>query len=366
MAVTLAGSHFVCADEKATEGKKDKKKRPPPIVSPIFAKDGAVTFLMKAANAQNVQLSGEMVAKNIPFTKGDDGIWSVTLRDIDPGIYGYSFVVDGMKMLDGGNPSAKPMRSPRTSILHVPGDHVFDRKDVPHGTIHHHGYQCKPINRFREIKVYTPPGYEKSQDAYPLLVLQHGHSDSFETWTKYGKAHWILDNLIAQGKAKPMIVVMLDGHPVPESYGGGRSIENTDELETDLIESAMPLVEELYRVKAGSQNRAIAGLSMGGLHSLTIGLRHTDQFGWIGAFSAAVPEPDDAAKLLADGTSVNDNLKLLWIACGKKDFLLKENQRFIGELETAGIKHRWLLTAGGHAWPVWRQYLAEFAPLLFQ
>jgi enterochelin esterase-like enzyme len=124
-----------------------------------------------------------------------------------------------------------------------------------------------------------------------------------------------------------MIVVMLDGHPVPESYGGGRSIENTDELETDLIESAMPLVEELYRVKAGSQNRAIAGLSMGGLHSLTIGLRHTDQFGWIGAFSAAVPEPDDAAKLLADGTSVNDNLKLLWIACGKKDFLLKENQR---------------------------------------
>jgi enterochelin esterase family protein len=132
------------------------------------------------------------------------------------------------------------------------------------------------------------------------------------------------------------------------------------------MDAAMPLVEELYRVKAGSENRAIAGLSMGGLHSLTIGLSHLNQFDWIGAFSAAVPEPEDAAKMLADPNSVNKNLKLLWIACGKKDFLLKENQRFVGELEAAGIKHRWLLTEGSHAWPVWRGYLADFVPLLFQ
>ncbi|MGB7346340.1 MAG: alpha/beta hydrolase-fold protein [Pirellulaceae bacterium] len=353
------------SDDKQ-ESSKEKTKRPSPVTSPTIDDDGSVTFRVQAASAKEVFLTGEMVSGKAALTKGEHDIWSVTLQDIKPGVYGYSFFVDGLQTLDGGNMNLKPMRSPRTSTLHLPGDNAFDFKDVPHGTVHYHGYQSQPINRFREMQVYTPPGYETSSESYPVLILQHGHSDSFATWTAYGKAHWILDNLIASNKAVPMIVVMLDGHPIPESYGAGRSEDNTSELETDLIEVALPMVEKLYRVKSGSNHRAIAGLSMGGLHSLTIGLGHADQFRWIGAFSAAPPTMEATKKILEDTDRLNENVKLLWIACGKEDFLLNENKRFIGQLKESGVQHQWRLTEGNHSWPIWRGYLADFAPLLFR
>ena len=358
--------HQSHAQDKSKEEKEKAKKRPPPVTSPIIHDDGSVTFRTEAHGAKEVFVTGEMVKGKVALELGDDKIWSVTLRDIQPGIYGYGFIVNSVKMLDGGNPALKPMRSPRTSILHLPGDHIYDFKDVPHGTVHQHGYFSKPIKRFRELKVYTPPGYETSDQDFPLLVLQHGHSDSFATWTEYGKAHWILDNLIASKRAVPMIVAMLDGHPIPESYGDGRSMENTNELETDLLQAALPMIRKLYRVKQGRQHSAIAGLSMGGLHSLSIGLAHTDDFAWIGAFSAAVPSVDDSKELLTDATDINRNLNLLWIACGKDDFLLKENKRFVADLRDADINHQWLLTKGNHSWPIWRGYLADFAPLLFR
>ncbi len=351
----------------SSDAAEKTSKRPKPIVSPTIHPDGKVTFRVKAPGAKDVSVSGEMMQGKVAMTKDDDGIWSVTLDAIDPGLYGYSFSIDGVKQIDPGNPALKPMRSLRTSVLHLPGGHDYDfQADIPHGTVHHHAYHSEPIGRFRELQVYTPPGYEIGDAAYPLLVLQHGHSDSFATWVAYGKAHWILDNLIAAGKAEPMIVLMLDGHPIPDSYGNGRSPENTEELRRDLMEVALPMVEEAYRVKPGRENRAITGLSMGGLHSLTIGLNELGTFAWIGAFSAAVPEREAVQAALGDGKKTNSQLELFWIACGKDDFLLGENQKFIAALDEAGIEHQWNLTEGNHSWPIWRGYLADFAPLLFR
>lgn len=346
-------------------GAEKKRSRPAPVVSPTIHDDGSVTFRIQARGAENVSVSGDMLKGKLELVKGGDEIWSGKMDTVEPGLHGYSFTVDGVKMLDPGNPKLKPMRSPRTSLLYIPGDAPWDFKDVPHGTVHYHGYHSRPINRFREMNVYTPPGYETGDESYPVLVLQHGHGDSFATWAEFGKAHWILDNLIAEGKAKPMIVVMLDGHPIPESYGG-RSPANTEELRKDLIEAALPMVEKLYRTKAGRENRAIVGLSMGGGQSLTIGLNEMDTFSQIGAFSAAVPSADAIGDALADAAKTNEQIKLLWIAIGKDDFLLERNTEMTATLDEAGIKYDYTLTEGGHSWPVWRDYLAEFAPLLFQ
>ena len=338
------------------------------MVSPTLHEDGRVTFRIQAPGAEEVFVSGEMAKGKHLMTRGEDGIWSVTLEEIEPGLYGYSITIDGIKQLDPGNPALKPMRSPRTSILHLPGeDHAYDfRADIPHGTVHYHGYHSEPIDRFREMQVYTPPGYETNDESYPLLVLQHGHSDGFGTWVAYGKVHWILDNLIAEGEAVPMIVVMLDGHPIPESYGNGRSSENTRELQLDLIEAVLPFLEEKYRIKPGRKNRAITGLSMGGLHSLTIGLNELKKFSHVGAFSAAIPEVDAISEALDDVEATNAALDLFWIACGRDDFLLDENRAFVQALEEKGIDHDFLLTEGGHSWPIWRAYLEDFAPLLFR
>jgi len=355
-----------CPGVTGAESKNKKRPRPAPVVSPILHDDGRVTFQIQAGSASEVSVSGEMMKGKLPLEKGENGIWKGTLEAVGPGLYGYNFTVDGVRMLDPGNPSLKPMRSPRTSILHLPGDHIFDFQDVPHGTVHAHAYQSGAIDRFREMKVYTPPGYEKGDTEYPLLVLQHGHSDSFATWVEYGKAHWIMDNLIAAGKATPMIVLMLDGHPIPESYGNGRSPENTEELRKDLLEAALPVVEKKYRILPGRDYRAIAGLSMGGLHALTIGLNELDTFSTIASFSGAMPGNGVLESALSDPDSTNQRLNLLWIACGKDDFLLEENEAFIRRLEKSGIEHAWLLTEGGHSWPVWRDYLAKLAPLLFR
>ena len=365
LAALLAGI-FNPDPSAAAEKGRPRGRRPPPVVSPILHEDSRVTFQVQAKDAREVSVSGQMLKGRAMMTRGEHDIWSVTIGPVEPGLYEYSLTIDGFRMVDPGNMQLKPTRSPRTSILHLPGDHAHDFSEVPHGTVHHHAYHSKPIGRFREFQVYTPPGYETGVDRYPVLVLQHGHSDCFATWTVHGKAHWILDNLIAAGKARPMIVVMLDGHPIPGSYGDGRSEANTDELRRDLMEAALPMVEKLYRLKPGREHRAIAGLSMGGLHSLTIGMNALDRFAWVGAFSAAIPRDEAVAPAMSDAVHTNERMKLLWIAIGEEDFLLKENREFVARLNDRGIDHVWRLTEGGHSWPVWRGYLEEFVPLLFR
>lgn len=339
-------------------------QRRPAIESPEIHPDGKVTFRIAAPNAGEVKVNGQLPGGSTAMTKDDDGVWSVTSGPIDPGVWEYSLQVDGLSMVDPGNSWIKPMRSPRTSILHVPADppSILDFREVPHGVVRTHAYHSKSLDRLRHLSVYTPPGYDLHPDtAYPVLHLQHGSGDNQDTWTVHGKAHWILDNLIAEGKAVPMIVVMMDGHAqVP------RGRDNTAYFERDLLEDVMPFVEANYRVKAGSEHRAIIGLSMGGGQSLTIGLNHADRFAWVGGFSASVPREENIGDALADIEKLNDRLKLLWIACGEDDFLLDRNKAFIELLGENKVDHEWYLTKGNHSWPVWRGYLEDVLPRLFK
>ena len=197
-----------------------------------------------------------------------------------------------------------------------------------------------------------------------MLVLQHGSGDQHDTWIAHGKAHWILDNLIADGKAVPMLVLMIDGHP--------RGQQPTDRegaltaFERELLEDAIPLVEATYRVQSESSQRALAGLSMGGAQTLGVGIPHSDRFRWLGCFSGAMPPGDRLQRAIDDKETLNANLKLLWIACGEKDFLIEQNKKLIADLKEKGIQHEWHQTAGDHSWPIWRGYLADFVPKLFR
>lgn len=342
-------------------------RRPPPVRSPEVQADRRVTFRWQAAQATEVVVNGQWTNGRAAMTKGSNNVWSATVGPIEPGVWEYSFQVDGLTTIDPLNPAIKPMREPRTSILHLtrqpPALHDF--QNVPHGVVRQHSYYSKSLGRLRELSVYTPPFYDqKTRAKYPTLYLQHGYGDNQATWTTHGKAHWILDNLIAQERAKPMVVVMMDGHAaIP---GSPSEMTNSIPLfECDLFEAVLPFIEANYRVKSGAANRAIVGLSMGGGQSLTIGLNHLDRFGWVGGFSASVPKAETVAGALANPEATNKKLKLLWIGCGKDDFLLKRNEAFLATLKEKNIRHEWHLTEGGHSWPVWRIYLSEFAPRLF-
>lgn len=303
------------------------------------------------------------------MTRDADQVWSITVPNIKAGVWEYSFIVDGLAMIDPANPSLKPQRNPNTSILHIPGEppNIWDFQDVLHGTVHQQAYLSKALGKQRSLWIYTPPGYEAdTATKYPLLVLQHGSGDCHETWVAHGKAHWILDNLIATGKAKPMIILMIDGHPlgqIPREMIDKRG-QSLNAFKSELFEDGIPLVEKLYRVSLDRENRAIAGLSMGGWQSLSIGMTNLDRFAWIGSFSGAVDE-NEIKTALDDASNTNAKLKLLWIACGEKDFLLERNNQLITKLKAHSVNHEWHLTPGDHSWPIWRNYLAKFAPKLF-
>lgn len=346
--------------------------QPAPLVSPeINAADHSVVFRLKAAKAQDVSVRTQWDKKPMPMTRTEEGVWTATATNVPPGVWEYGFNVDGLSMIDPANPVLKPMRNPTSSILQVPATPPapWDFQDVPHGAVHRHDFLGKAAGRPREMWVYTPPGYESdTSKTYPLLVLQHGSGDNQKTWVEHGKAHWILDNLIAEGKAKPMIVMMLDGHPlgqVPRDAADRRAASMTA-FRSELLDEAMPLLESRYRVSKDREQRAITGLSMGGWQSLSIGLNHLDRFSWIGSFSGAVDE-NEIKPALEDATGTNAKLKLLWIAVGKDDERTRvRNEQLVGILKSKGIKHEWLLTEGDHSWPVWRDYLSKFVPLLFQ
>ncbi len=343
---------------------------PAPLVSPEIQAGKGVTFRFRAPQAKEVVLRGQWTKEAVPMARGDGGVWSASIDAVPPGVWEYSFAADGLNALDPLNPSFKPQREPQKSILHVPSmpSAPWDWQDVPHGTVHQHSYASKALGRARELSVYTPPGYERDGGKkLPLLVLQHGSGDNHQTWVAHGKAHWILDNLIAQGKASPMVVLMLDGHPLGAASRGDAAKRSgaMDAFRRELFEDALPLVESLYRVEKDAAHRAIAGLSMGGAQSLTVGLGSLDRFAWVGAFSAGPPSSDASQAFLADPAAANAKLRLLWIACGKDDFLRQRNEEFIASLKDKGVRHEWLLTEGDHSWPVWRRYLADFAPRLF-
>lgn len=343
----------------------------PASFSPQVGGDGSVTFRVRAAGAGSVEVGGQFGKERVKLARGERDLWSATTAPIAPGVYEYSIFVDGRPSIDPGNPLFKPQREPQSSILHLPATPPapWDWQDVPHGTVHQHGYLSKALGRPRELWVYTPPGYERGMGKkHPLLVLQHGSGDTHQTWVVHGKAHWIFDSLIAAGKARPAIVLMLDGHPlgmVGRDTSPERRFEAMKAFQAELFDDALPLVESLYRLEQGAAHRAIAGLSMGGNQALVTGLNNLDRFAWVAGMSSAIREPAQIEKFLADPGSANSQLRLLWVGCGREDFLVKENDKLDAMLTDRGIRHTYRASDGGHAWPVWRGYLAELAPLLF-
>lgn len=363
-------SLFLCAVFTTTLAFGDSPSPNDPVFSPQIAADNAVTFRLKAPAAKDVTLRAQWTKDKLSLTKGDDGVWSLTAT-VTPGVWEYGFNIDGMGMIDPTNPAIKPQRQPNTSILHLPSTPpaVWDFQNVPHGAVTTHQYQSKALNTQRSCNVYTPPGYSTGTTTYPLLVLQHGSSDNFQTWTTHGKAHWILDNLIAAGKAKPMVILMIDGHPhgmVGRDSNPEKRTAAMEAFRRELFDDALPLVEAQYRVSKEGSQRALAGLSMGGGQTLTVGLTELGKFGYLGAFSAAPPSEAYLPKILDNTEQLNSQVKLLWIGIGKNDFLYKLNQEFIAKFKEKNLRHEFVETEGDHSWPIWRNYLAEFAPKLFQ
>ena len=350
---------------------------PAPVVSPEVHSDGRVTFRFRAPNAKEVSLSLEGAGKDAAMQKDEQGVWSTTTEPLAPDFYGYAFVADGVHLIDPSTPLMKPNLLNTSSQVHVPGPASlpWEVGDVPHGELHHHFYKSGVVGDQRDFYVYTPPGYDpRAKQTYPALYLLHGFSDDASGWTAVGRAHVILENLIAQGKAKPMLVVMPLGYGAPEiltlGFGGFRNTElrdrNFSKFQEALLGEVIPRVESAYLVNKDRNSRAIAGLSMGGSESLLTGLNSVSQFAWIGAFSSG-GLPEDFEKDFAGlDRKANQQLRLLWIACGTDDRLIELNRKLRAWLESKGIRKVDVETPGAHTWMVWRRNLAAFTVLLFR
>jgi enterochelin esterase family protein len=332
-----------------------------------------VTFRVRAPKAAEVTLSGEFMKGSKPLEKSAEGIWSVTVGPIAPEIYYYNFTIDGVKTIDPNNPQVKTGSTPSTisSVLEVRGASpaFYDAQSVPHGEIHTIWYESKSLKVIRRLTIYTPPGYDRSGNTrYPALYLFHGANADETAWTRLGHVNLILDNLLAAGKAKPFIVAMPFGYGVPPGSGAGAPGQNTALFSRDLLEDVIPFVDSHYRIYGDREHRAIAGLSMGGGESLEIGLSHLELFSYVGGFSAALRPAGFSTTyggLTADPAAANRKLRLLWIGCGKDDSLFPAAESFDKFLDSAKIKHTFHQSDGAHTWINWRQYLNEFAPLLF-
>ena len=356
------------------------------LKSTEVSSDHKVTFRIYAPKASEVSVAGDF-GEGGKLTKDEQGVWSITVGPVAPDYYSYTFNVDGVRTVDPKNPLIKQGNTSLDSMFLVPGEQAdFEAtRDVPHGEIRSAWYHSGTLNEARRLHVYTPPGYEGGTDKYPVFYLLHGAGDEDSGWSTIGRAGFILDNLLAQKKAKPMIVVMPNGSlprptnfprntpgatPSPEVRAAMESFQNrfTDELLNNIV----PFVEKNYRVVPGRDNRALAGLSMGGGQTLRVITTHPDQFAYVGIWSAGIFGGNAAdwetrnSEFLAHAGKFNDSVKLLSISIGDKDFLLNASKSLEEALDKHGIKHETHISGGGHTWVNWRHYLNDFAPRLFQ
>jgi enterochelin esterase-like enzyme len=370
----LGFSFRAAAQENKSQTPVRPPQPPPPLVSPEVHADGGVTFRFRDPNALDVKLEREGT-EPVAMQKDDQGVWSVTTAPLVPDYYGYSFIADGERMLDPYNHLLVPNFLTPANAVYVRGNNPWDATDVPHGVIHHHFYKSAVCGDDSDYYVYTPAGYDAAaKKTYPVLYLLHGFSDDASGWTAVGHANVILDNLIAQGKAKPMIVVMPLGYGTMEMIRlGWRAWSHTEVRDKNfanfreaLLAEVMPRVESEYRVARDRNSRAIAGLSMGGSESLLTGLNNLDKFAWIGAFSSG-GIPDDFDKDFPSlDAKVNSQIRLLWVACGTEDHLITVNRKFRDWLKSKSVDHTDIETPGMHTWMVWRRNLVEFTQLLFR
>jgi enterochelin esterase-like enzyme len=386
----------------------------PPIVSPEVTADRMVTFRLNAPQAQGVRVSGgdmpalagggRGAAAGTPspgqMTKGENGVWSVTVGPVDPGAYRYNFNVDGVTVIDPRNSSISESNTNVWSLVNVPGSDVMDTRQVPHGAVATVTYYSTALSKFRRMHVYTPPGYEAGSQKYPIFYLLHGAGDCDDSWTSVGRAGFIFDNLIAAKKMKPMVVVMPAGHTnttptAAPATAAPSAAPPLDDFARDFLTDLMPYAEKNYRVMTDRANRAIAGLSMGGSQTMNVAFHRLEQFAYIGVFSsgatlgggrgaapaapgaAGAPAPPPAAAPAPtawetahladlDDPKLKKGTKLIWLSTGVTDGLIANTRSTVEMLKKHGFAPVFKESPGGHTWINWRNYLIEFAPLLFQ
>jgi enterochelin esterase family protein len=355
----------------------------PQLVSPEVKADNTVTLRFRAPNAQQVTLIGELDGKTYPMTKDEAGVWSATIGPLAPDVYNYQFNVDGVIAMDPVNPAVKLGFGafPPANMFEIPGDEFDDARNVPHGAVRIETYHSKTLGVPRTVWVYTPPGYESGSTRYPVFYLLHGSGNIESSWMLTGRANYILDNLIAEGKTKPMIIVNPLGYArqgvnlAPErpvaaaappagpggAVGGGL-------VGQDLLEDVIPFIEQKFRTLKDADNRALGGLSMGGGQTVAIGFANPDKFHSLVVMSAGGTNVEqNYPAFFKDPAATNKKLKLLWVGVGKDDKLVMTGTMALKEsLTKAAIKHTFRETEGRHEWVVWRHHLREVAPLLFR
>lgn len=360
--------------------------RGPLIVSPQVLPDKKVTFRYLSPSAKDVRLGGgQFGASNVPMTKDSIGIWSVTVGPIKPDIYTYSFTVDGVTVMDPANVDFFPNERFKASLVDVPGftPLIHAMRDVPHGSVNYEYYPSVQ-GTTGTLVIYTPPGYDKDPTKkYPVFYLISGTTDTEETFFKVGRTNVILDNLIAEGKAKPMIIVMPYGNPaarIAEQKGGpkpadpaGResseAMARMQQFEKDIMKNIIPYVDRNYRTIATREARAIGGFSRGGGQTLRTAFRNIDKFAWICCYSAYLPSSEmenSYQSLVSNPANTNKQLKLLWVSVGNEDFLYNSTAEFLNYLTSKKVAYKSLITGGGHTWVNVKTYLAETAQLLFK
>jgi enterochelin esterase family protein len=342
-------------------------------VSPEIHGDHTVTFRLYAPKAAEVLLMGspgilEFIKKPLPLTKDEKGLWSLTVGPLPAGFYTYGYAIDGgLRMPDPSNPNLELRRWGPTSLFIVPSTEnpPFEERRVPHGTVHVEFYDSAYLHSERMVYVYTPPGYEAARQKYPVLYLLHGNGQIEASWTWTGRANVILDNLLAEGKIKPMVVVMPYGHLTREIKTASAETSPNDPaaIEKELMVAVKPLVEGKYRVLTDRGHRAIGGLSMGAAQSLSIGLHNLDQFAYIAAFSGG---GNRAEWEKADPEVLNRKLKVLWLGCGTEDAAYGGVKAMDTLFTQKNVKHVWNESGAGHSWPNWQTYLAKYVQLLFR
>ena len=350
---------------------------PAGVVSPDYHADGSVTFRCQAPNAKVVELDCQMFPQALPMTKDDKGVWSITVTPGKPDIYPYAFVIDGTKIADPNNMFIFPNEGFKYSLADVrdPEPSIQDIQDVPHGKVSYRFYHSNTCGIDRPLTVYTPAGYNPNgNEKLPVLYLIHGMTDTYETWFKVGRVNNIMDNLIAQGLAKRMIIVMPYANPYIEMMRQGLADRydsmDTDRVAAEIINDVKPFIEANYKVKTSARDRAVAGFSLGGRQALATGLGHPKEFAWVCAMAPAI-FGNEYETNFTNGTYVpvntlNKNYKLIWLGTGTSDFLIEPSRGLDAFLTKNGVKHTFYTPDGGHTWMNCRDYLTHIAQLLFK
>jgi len=402
LGLSLGTASILNAQAPAQSGRGGRGGTPQPtVISPEVTADRHITFRINAPQAQAVRMNASDIpnlGQSATLSKGENGVWSTTVGPVEPGAYRYNFSVDGVATIDPRSPAVSEANANVWSLVYVPGADFMDAKDIPHGMVASVNYYSTALGRWRRMHVYMPPGYEINSDKYPVLYLLHGAGDSDDSWTSAGRANFILDNLIAAKKAKPMLIVMTAGHTSAAAGNTGGFLSATDDFARDFTTDVMPYIEKHYRVMTDRAHTAIAGLSMGGSQTLNIAIPHLNRFAYIGVFSsgligefpapprggrggAAAPTPtvppaspapnpnswENRNLAMLDNASLKKGLKLLWFAIGKDDNVIGTTAPLtVDLLKKHGFNPVFEHSEGGHTWINWRNYLNTFAPQLFQ